>query len=106
MPKYLVSAKYTAEGLQGLQKDKASGRRRAVKKALSSLNGKLEAMYFCFGADDAIIIADMPDNVSAAAINLAAASTGLVQTRTTTLLTVDEIDQALGMTTGYRPPGG
>ena len=29
MPKYLIQASYTAEGLKGLQKDKASGRRTA-----------------------------------------------------------------------------
>ena len=105
MPKYLVSGSYTAEGLQGLQKDKASGRRRALKKAVSGLDGKLEAFYYCFGADDVIVIADMPNNVSAAAISLAASSSGLVRTQTTPLLTVDEVDQALEMTTAYRPPG-
>ena len=33
MPKYMIQASYTAEGLKGLQKDKASGRRAAVSKA-------------------------------------------------------------------------
>ena len=32
MPKYLIEASYTAEGLRGLQKDKASGRKQAVTK--------------------------------------------------------------------------
>jgi hypothetical protein len=34
MPKYLIEASYTAEGLRGLQKDKASGRKQAC--AISS----------------------------------------------------------------------
>ena len=46
MPKYLVRASYTAEGLKGLQKDKASGRKAAVSKVLESLGGKLECIYF------------------------------------------------------------
>ena len=44
MPKYLVEASYTAEGLRGLQKDKASGRKQAVTKLVESLEGKVEAM--------------------------------------------------------------
>jgi uncharacterized protein with GYD domain len=43
MPKYLISASYSAEGLKGLQKDKASGRRRAVTAAIEALGGKVEA---------------------------------------------------------------
>jgi len=50
MPKYLIEAAYTAEGLRGLQKDKASGRRQALAKAVESLEGKLEAFYFSMGA--------------------------------------------------------
>jgi uncharacterized protein with GYD domain len=57
MPKYLMQASYTAEGLKGLQKDKASGRRTAVASAVETLGGKLEATYYCFGQDDVIVIA-------------------------------------------------
>ncbi len=42
MPKYLVEASYSADGLKGLQKDKAAGRKAAVAKAAESLGGKLE----------------------------------------------------------------
>jgi uncharacterized protein with GYD domain len=45
MAKYLIEASYTAEGLKGLQKDKASGRKQAVTKLLEGLEGKLEAMF-------------------------------------------------------------
>ena len=63
MPKYLIQASYTAEGLKGLQKDKASGRRTAVASAVETLGGKLEATYYCFGEDDVLVIVDLPDNV-------------------------------------------
>jgi hypothetical protein len=36
MPKYLIQASYTAEGLRGLQKDKASGRRQAMSLAIAA----------------------------------------------------------------------
>src|SRR3954466_1464407 len=56
MPKYLMRASYTAEGLKGLQKDKASGRKAAITQALEGLGGKLESLYFTFGEDDAGVI--------------------------------------------------
>lgn len=105
MPKYMFQASYTAEGLKGLHKDKASGRRQATSHAIEAAGGKLEAMYYCFGGDDVIMIAELPDNVTTAALNIAAASSGLVRTRTTVLMTVEEADEALKKTVDYRPPG-
>ena len=58
MPKYMVAASYTAEGLKGLQKDKASGRRSAVNKVVEGLGGKVEAMYFALGDQDVMVIVD------------------------------------------------
>jgi len=67
MPKFLIEAAYTAEGLRGLQKDKASGRRDAVVKAVQGLEGKVEAFYFAMGKRDVVVIAELPDAVTAAA---------------------------------------
>lgn len=105
MAKYLIRAAYTAEGLRGLQKDKASGRKQAVTRVVESLEGKLEAMYFAFGEDDIVLIVDFPDAVTAAAMSLAVSSTGLVRTKATALLTVEETDRALAKKIDYRPPG-
>lgn len=105
MPKFLVTGSYTAEGLKGLQTDKASGRRRALKKAISGLGGKLESIHYCFGDDDIVLIVDMPSNASAAAVSIAAASSGVVRVKLTPLLTVDEVDEALEISPTYRPPG-
>jgi uncharacterized protein with GYD domain len=105
MPKYLIQASYTAEGLKGLQKDRASGRKAAVQAAMKSLKGKVECFYFALGSDDAILIVDAPDNTTIAALSVGAGATGLVNIRTTALLTCDEVDQALEMQTKYRAPG-
>ena len=105
MPKYLVQASYTPEGFKGLEKDKASGRKAAVAKAVEAVGGKLEAVYYAFGEDDVIVIFDLPDNVTAAAIALTVAGSGLVQIRTTPLLTVEEVDEALKKKVSYRAPG-
>jgi uncharacterized protein with GYD domain len=106
MPKYLISASYTAEGLRGLQRDKASGRKQAVTTAVEGVGGKVECFYNALGEDDAYIIVDLPNNVTAAAIGVTVSATGLVHTRTTALLTVEEVDQALAKSINYRAPGG
>ena len=49
MPKYLVMASYTAEGVKGLLKDGGTKRRRAAEAALESVGGRVEAFYFAFG---------------------------------------------------------
>lgn len=106
MPKYLIQASYNAEGLKGLQKDTAAGRKAAVAKAVKGLKGKVESFYFALGDDDVVVIVDLPDNVSVAALSLGASASGLVRTKTTALMTVEETDEALNKSSGYRPPGG
>jgi uncharacterized protein with GYD domain len=105
MSKYLIQASYTAEGVRGLQKDKASGRKQAVTKAVESLEGKVEALYFALGEHDVVIIADLPDAVSIAALSLAVTASGLVRTKSTALLSVEEVDRALQKKITYRAPG-
>ena len=105
MPKFMIQASYSADGLKGLQKDKASGRRAAVSNAVEGLGGKLDAVYYAFGEDDAIAILDLPNNVSASALSLAISAAGLVRTKTTVLMTVEETDEALQKSVSYRAPG-
>ena len=105
MPKYLVTGSYTAEGLKGLLKEGGSGRRKAVEDALKQMGGKLDAYYFAFGDSDVVSIVDVPDNVTAAALAIGISSTGTVGTRTTILLTPEEIDQAAKKTLDFRPAG-
>jgi uncharacterized protein with GYD domain len=105
VPKYLIQASYTSEGIQGLARDSASGRRADVQSAVKALGGKTEAFFFSFGADDVIIILDLPDNVTAAAVALTTSATGAVHVRTTPLLTVEEVDKALEVKMQYRAPG-
>jgi len=105
MAKYLVEASYTPEGLRGLSRDKASGRKTAIEAALSNIGGTLDALYFAFGERDVYVICDFPSHVSAAALGMVASASGMVRTKITPLLTVEETDQALSQSVGYRPPG-
>ena len=105
MPKYLIQATYMAEGTKGLLAEGGTKRRDAAAKAIKAAGGKLEAFYFAFGKSDAIVIVDLPDNVSAAAASLAISASGVVTTSTTVLLTPGEIDEAAKKSVPYRAPG-
>jgi uncharacterized protein with GYD domain len=94
MGKYLVIGSYTAEGAKGLLEEGGTSRRAETQRLVESLGGKLEAYYFGFGADDFYVLADLPDNVSAAAAPLIAGATGTVRARTIVLLTPEDLDKA------------
>ena len=106
MPKYMIQGSFTQHGAKGLVQDGGSKRREAVKVAISSLGGTLEAFYFTFGSDDVVVIFDVPSNASAAALSLAAAETGAFEPTTTVLITPEEMDEATRTKIDYRPPGG
>ena len=105
MPKFLVEATYTAEGYKGLAKDMPSGRKTAIAQAVKKMGGNLDAIYYCLGENDVVLIADLPDHVSAAALGSAVCASGMARTKTTVLLTVEEADQALSKSVDYRAPG-
>ena len=77
----------------------------AAQEALKGVGGRLDAFYYAFGETDVFAIADVPDNVSAAALSLTVSASGAVNTKITVLLTPEEIDQAAQKTVGYRSPG-
>jgi uncharacterized protein with GYD domain len=105
MPKYLLQVSYTAEGAKGLLKDGGSKRREAARAAVQSVGGSLESMYFAFGEHDAIVIADIPDVASAVATSLTLNASGAITSRTTVLLTPEDLDAAAKKTPTYTPPG-
>jgi uncharacterized protein with GYD domain len=105
MAKYLIQGSYTVDGIKGVLKDGGTGRRAAVEAAVKAAGGKLEAFYFAFGDDDVIAIVDGTGNVTAAAFSMAVAATGTARTKTTVLLTPEEVDEATKKTMSYRAPG-
>jgi uncharacterized protein with GYD domain len=107
MAKYLIKASYNAEGTRGLLKDGGTNRRDAAAKVIGEMGGKLECFYFAFGDRDAYVIADIPNEIAAAAIGLKINASGLVGMSTTPLLTPEQIDAACdkGTTLAYQAPG-
>ena len=52
-----------------------------------------------------LLLCECPDYASVAALGLAASASGVVRTKTTPLLTVEELDQTIARGVNYRPPG-
>ena len=105
MPKFLVEASYSPEGVQGLIKDGASKRVKTATGLVESLGGTVENFYYAFGSTDIYGVVDMPDNVSATAVSLAVNASGAVGVSLTPLLTAAEVDAACTKVPSFQAPG-
>lgn len=106
MPFYLVQASYSTQATAAMIKS-PQDRAAAVRPVIERMGGKLHGLWFSFGEYDAIVIAEMPDNVSAGAVAMAVGSSGGVSAyRTTPLLTTAEAMEAMKKAggAGYQPP--
>jgi len=104
MPHYLSQVAYSREGWQALLAN-PQDRIEAVRPAVEKLGGKIKSAWFAFGEYDVVVILEMPDNVSAAAIAIAFAGGGACKSvQTTPLMTVQEAVQAMKKAgeSGYR----
>ena len=97
--------RYSPEGVKGVLAKGGTARVESVTHAVEALDGKMQSFDFAFGADDAILVVELPDNASAAAISLAVSATGLAAVRVVPLITPAEIDEAAKKTVAYTPPG-
>jgi uncharacterized protein with GYD domain len=105
MPKYLIEASYTLDGVKGIKGAGGSSRRDAVAQVAESVGGRLESFYFGFGDHDAYVTVDLPDNESAAAVALTVNAAGGATVKTIVLLTPEEVDAAARRSVEYRAPG-
>ena len=78
MPFFCHQVSYTKEAWARLMEN-PQDRLDAVRAPIEKLGGKLHTSFFAFGAFDVIAITDMPDNISAAALAIAFAAGGKVQ---------------------------
>lgn len=105
MAKYLLEVSYTLDGIKGVRSEGGTAREAAATELCESLGGKLDCFYFAFGGTDAYVIAEFPDDVSAAAAALTVSAGGGASVHTTVLLTAAELDGAAAKPSSYRPPG-
>jgi uncharacterized protein with GYD domain len=105
MAKYLFQASYVGEGRKGLLREGGTARRDNLEKTVAAVGGTIESFYYAFGPADVVVIADLPDNITAAGLALTIAGSGMIEISTTVLLTPAEIDQAVKAGVSYRAPG-
>jgi len=104
MPVYLHQVAYSREGWQALLAQ-PQDRIEAVRPAVEKLGGQIKNAWFAFGEYDVVVITEMPDNVSAAAISMAfAGGGGCKSVQTTPLMSAEEAIQAMRKAneSGYR----
>ena len=108
MPKYVIFFTLKGESVKGMI-DRPSDREAVVSHLLAGVGGTLEAYYWMFGHYDGMAISDIPDSMSAAAVSLAASSSGAFgHLETHELVPSSSLNQILETAKGlsYFPPGG
>jgi uncharacterized protein with GYD domain len=106
MAQYMFQVSFTAEAWSKMVKE-PQNREAAIKPTIEKLGGKLLGYWMAFGESDAVVIVQMPDNVTAAAAAIAATAGGACKSlKTTVLMSVDEGMQAMKKAggAGYRAP--
>ena len=107
MAHYLIEVSYSKEGINQLIAS-PQDRSAVVKAIVEGMGGKMESFYYAFGDYDVVVIAELPDNTSAAALAMAVGgSAGISSYKTTVLLTMEEAMEGMRKAsgTGYRSPG-
>jgi len=109
MAKYAIFFTYSSEAWARMIKSPGD-RTAAVRKLTDSVGGSVETIYWMFGTHDGIVIADVPDSLSAAALSVAVGSSGSFKhLETHELFGQDQLNKMLARakdaTQAYQPPG-
>ena len=76
MPHYLIQGSYTPEAWAAMVRE-PQDRAAIIRPVVEGLGGKMHALFFAFGESDAILLAEVPDSVSAAALAIAFAAVSI-----------------------------
>jgi len=107
MPLYMVQTAYTSDAWARLVQ-RPEDRAEALRPVIEQMGGRLLAWYYSFGDYDVVALVELPSNINAAALSMAAAAGKAVRTvKTTPLMTPDEGFDAMVLAQGakYVPPG-
>jgi uncharacterized protein with GYD domain len=110
MPIYITQGRYTREAVKGMivrPEDRAD----AVSRLISKAGGRLIGYYLTFGEFDFMAIMEIPNDTQAAAVLLAAASSGgITGLRTTVAMSSVEAKGAFAaasdLSPGFKSAGG
>ncbi len=104
MSKYLLEVNYKLTASGGVQSKGGSARAKAAKELSKHLAGRRNAAPR-FGEPDVYVVADLPDNVSAAAAALTVSASGGATARTKVLLRAAGVDPGTEKKTTDGPLG-
>lgn len=105
MARFLFTATYTVEGINGLVKEGGASRVEVIQALVENAGGRMESFDFGLGPYDVYVICDLPDQQTAVALAATIRAAGGLDTRINPLLTPQDMDEALQMRMAYRPPG-
>ena len=108
MPVYMYQAAYTPESWAAQMKDPQNRVEAVGRQVCEAAGGELIGGWLCFGDYDIVIVADLPDNESMAAVALAVGAGGAIKaSKTTVLLTgtegVNALEKASSVAETYSP---
>ena len=108
MPLYMYQAAYTPESWAAQIKNPQNRVETVARKVCEAAGGKLVGAWLCFGDYDFVLIADVPNNESMAAVALAAGAGGAIKaSKTTVLMTakdgVGALKKAQEVAKAYKP---
>jgi uncharacterized protein with GYD domain len=106
MPTYLFRFGYTPESWAALI-DHPEDRRDMLASRIFGMGGQLQGFWYSLGDHDGYALAELPDEVTAAAIRAAILGAGsLTHLEATALLSADEMVEAMERARGfaYRTP--
>jgi uncharacterized protein with GYD domain len=106
MPHFLTQVAYTEQAWQSLVSN-PQNRFEALRPVFEKLGGRIVNAWFAFGDYDVVLISELPDNVSAAALSIAASAGGACKSvKTTPLMDATEGVEAMrrAAASGYQAP--
>ena len=108
MALYLYQLLYTAESWAAQTKSPQNRMATVAPKICEAAGGKCIGAWYCFGEWDAVLIAEMPDAQSMAAVAIAVAAGGAIKASQTTQLlsgteVVGALKKAADVSKAYRP---
>jgi uncharacterized protein with GYD domain len=86
MPIYMYQAAYTPESWAAQMKKPQNRVESVGREVCKAAGGKFVGGWLCFGDYDIVVIADMPNNESMAALALAVGAGGAIKSSKTTVL--------------------
>ncbi len=108
MPFYMFQGRYTSEAIKSMVAS-PQDREAAARALTESVGGTLHSFFFCFGNEDILAIAELPDDEHVAALSMVIGASGSFSGGATTkLLTSAQAQSAMTKANAalgsYQPP--